>query len=137
MEGLRLSVVAVAAAVALAGCGGGTDEPTYSRAEVEKAFADHGLALREAPALQEAGENDTILVPRKPSPLVVIVGKTDEEAEEGFEALVSQQTADTYDARRANVVAFSDDRVSAAVRTRIRAALDALPDRGAAVTVAG
>ena len=133
---MRLACIAAAAVAALGLVRCDNDGVTYSVAEVERAFAAQGLVLREAPGLQDAGENDRILVPRKPSPLVVIVGKTDEEAEEGFAALVSQQTADTYNARRANVVAFSDDRVSAAFRARVRAAMEALPDRGDPVSVA-
>jgi hypothetical protein len=49
----------------------------------------------------------------------------------------SQQTHESFDARRANVVIISDSGLAEPQRDRVVAAMSALPDRGEAVVIVG
>jgi hypothetical protein len=49
----------------------------------------------------------------------------------------SQQTSDSFDARRANVVVISDSGLAVRQRQRVLGAMSSLPDRGAPVVIAG
>ncbi|HWG57285.1 MAG TPA: hypothetical protein VNT58_12280, partial [Gaiellaceae bacterium] len=69
-------------------------------------------------------------------PFLVVVG-SDGAVDDGWRDYSSQQTRDSFDARRANVLVISDSGLAPAQRERVLAALSSLPDRGAAVVVAG
>jgi uncharacterized protein (DUF1697 family) len=102
------------------GCG---DTRSYSRAEVERAFAKYGFELH---AAVQSG-NGAILTPTTREPFIVIVAETDKDAAKSYDELRSQETNESFDARRGNVVVTSDEGTSRAVRRRIEAALAELP----------
>lgn len=121
------SVLAALLLVLTTGCG---DTQSYTRRQVERAFAKHGFDLQpvELPDSQRRPTSDgTILEPVNGTPFVVIVAETNEDAAQGYDELRSQATNETFDIRRGNVVATSDRGTSSALRKRIRAALAALP----------
>ena len=79
---------------------------------------------------------DAYLVP-KSGPNFVVVVANDAEADQAWSDYERLQDADSFDARRANVVVVSDDGPPAREQKRIVAALAALPDRGSPVEIAG
>lgn len=112
----RLLTVALLT-VAVAGCGG--DGATYSTEEVVEAFRQQGYMLTVPTTLPEgfdAGEGD-LLTPKGWQPFMVIVG-TNEEAGEAWPSFESQQTEESFDARRANVIVISDAAVRAVGRPK-------------------
>ena len=110
---------------------------TYSAHETTGAFKRHGYTLVEFEFPSGShGRRGSVFVPRGGLPFSVFVG-TDADAEQAWPDYEAQQDADRFDARRANVVVISDGGLTAAHRQRIRAALAALPDRGAPVVIAG
>jgi hypothetical protein len=106
------------------GCG---DTQSYSRTEVERAFAKHGFELH---AAVQSG-NGAVLTPTTREPFIVIVAETDKDAAKSYDELRSQATNESFDARRGNVVVTSDEGTSPALRSRIRAALAELPGAAA------
>jgi hypothetical protein len=139
-QAMKSVLAALAAAtVGLAGCG--TAE-TYNADEVRVAFAKAGYTLHEpsTPASVAAAEQfgtrvPTILLPIGGEPFTVFVG-TITDAEEVWFRYQSQQGDGTFDARRANVIVISDSGLTSAQRAQVRAALEALPDRGGPVQIA-
>jgi hypothetical protein len=131
---MRRFLVIAAFSFAVAGC---SDRPTYSTDEVIDAFKRHGFTLiaRELPGQTAAGEGD-LLTPRDGQSFTVVV-TSDAAADDAWSAYESQQTRDSFDVRRANVVVLSDSGLAARQRERILAAMSSLPDRGAATVVAG
>jgi hypothetical protein len=77
-----------------------------------------------------------VLIPCGGQPFIVIV-VSDATANKAWSAYESQPTSDSFDARRANVVVISDSGLAIRQRDRVLAAMSALPDRGAAVVIAG
>jgi hypothetical protein len=62
---------------------------------------------------------------------------SDAVADEAWGDYESQQTHESFDVRRANVVVISDSGLAVRQRDRVLAAMSALPDREAAVVIAG
>ena len=122
--------------IALAGCRG--ERPAYSTEEVVEAFQRQGytLAASQFPEESAAAREGHLLTPRGGQPFLVVVG-SDGAVDDGWRDYSSQQTLDSFDARRANVLVISDSGLAPAQRERVLAALSSLPDRGAAVVVAG
>jgi len=137
---LRLAVLAVTVGL-LASCGA---SETYSADETRDAFAQQDYALYEPSRAPPAGAapdpygsgKPTVLLPRGGEPFVVFVFRVTD-AEEVWSRYESQQGAGAFDVRRANVIVISDSGLSSAQRERVKAALEAFPDRGSPVVVAG
>jgi hypothetical protein len=133
----RSFAVALVVLAGISGCGG--DSRTYSVEEAKAVFAEEGFLL-EVPAefadRIPAGEEGSILAPRGDLRFIVVV-TTDDEAEEVWPDYERLQHANSFDVRRANVGVFSDDGLPDDDRERVVAALEALPDRGLPVEVAG
>ena len=121
--------------IALAGCG---ESATYSTEEVVDAFERHGymLVVRALPDDTAAAREGDLLTPRGGQPFIVVVA-SDAAADEAWPDYESQQTRDSFDVRRANVIVISDSGLGASQRERVLATLSSLPDRGAAVVIAG
>lgn len=127
--------------IAAAGCGEST---TYSTEEVAQAFQRHGYALvvRKLPQQTfagrpvEVGQGD-LLTPTGGDPFIVIVARSNAFVDVFWPDYESQQSENTFDVRRANVVVISDSGLAAGQRARVLAAFSSLPDRGAAVVIAG
>jgi hypothetical protein len=131
-------VVAVGAcvlALSISGCGSSL---TYSTDDANRAFGRHGIQLvsvddgllppRNGARLVPSGEG--LLQPRSGEDFLVLV-VSDGEANKAWSAYVAVgPAADSFDARRANVLVISDEGVGADARRRILSALAALPDRG-------
>jgi hypothetical protein len=132
----RLLAVAVIC-VSVAACSG-DDSPKYSTDEVVDAFERHGYVLVpfDLPVRGTTPVPGSLLRSEGREPFAVMVG-SDREADEAWSAFESQQTDETFDARRANVVVSSDSGLRATDRRRILAALASLPDRGPEVLTAG
>jgi hypothetical protein len=79
---------------------------------------------------------EAFLVP-KSGPSFIVVVANDAEADRAWSDYERFQDADSFDARRANVVVVSDAGPPAREQRRIVAALAALPDRGSPVEIAG
>jgi hypothetical protein len=122
--------------IAVAGCGG--ESATYSTEEVVDAFQRqrYTLIVRALPEETATAREGDLLAPSGGQPFLVIVA-SDAAADEAWPDYESQQTRDSFDARRANVVMISDSGLGIAQRERVLAALSSLPDRGAAVVIAG
>jgi hypothetical protein len=120
---------------AMTGC---DDRTTYSTEEVVAAFQRQSYTLvpRELPGEARAPGEGDLLTPRAGQPFIVIV-VSDAVANEAWGDYETQQTHESFDVRRANVVVISDSGLAAHQRARVVAAMSALPDRGAAVVVAG
>jgi hypothetical protein len=122
--------------VAITGC---DDSATYSTEEVIAAFQRQGYTL--VPRLSFPGEatapgESDMLSPRGEQPFTVFV-LSDAVADEAWGDYESQQTHESFDVRRANVVVISDSGLAVRQHDRVLAAMSALPDRGAAVVIAG
>lgn len=136
-----VAVLAIALfAGATSACGGGAQ--TYSVEETMGAFARQGYALvrPDSSRFRYVPEGvalpSGLLVPKSDESLLVFVVR-DSEADAAWSDYERLQDADSFDARRANVVVLSDDGSPAGVRKRILLALAGLPDRGSPVEVAG
>ena len=140
---MKLLLALALAVAALSSACGASD--TYRVGEVQSVFEGQGLDLHEgelppSPTGTSINEinpwasGNTILVPHGDAPLFVFVGSATD-AEDVWSMYASQQGADTFDARRANVVAVSDGGLTAPDRVRVKAALESLPDKGSAVVV--
>jgi hypothetical protein len=132
---MRRFLVIAAFSFAVAGWG---DRPTYSTDEVIDTFEQHGFTLIAHELSDQAtvaAEGD-LLAPRGGQPFIVIVA-SDAAADEAWGHYESQQPSDSFDARRANVVVISDSGLALRQRQRVLAAMSSLPDRGAAVVIAG
>jgi hypothetical protein len=136
MCSVRHFLVIAVLTVAITGC---DDSARYSTEEVIAAFQRQGYTLvtrlsfpGEATA---PGESD-VLSPRGEQPFTVFV-LSDTVADEAWGDYESQQTHESFDVRRANVVVISDSGLGIRQRDRVLAAMSALPDRGAAVVIAG
>jgi hypothetical protein len=123
--------------IAVTGCNDSASW-TYSTHEVVGAFQRHGytLVVRELPGETRAPGEGDLLTPRSGQPFIVIV-VSNEAANEAWGDYESQQTHDSFDVRRANVVVISDSGLAVRQRDRVLAAMSALPDRGMAVVIAG
>ena len=127
-------------AVLLTSCGA---SDTYNAEEARAAFETQGWVLVEPPpdpsgsALNplESGK-PTFLTPREGAPFFVFVG-TATDADDVWAGYEPDHGPRAFDARRANVIVLSDQRLDASQRRQIRAALAALPDRGSPVVVEG
>ena len=119
--------------IATAGCG---ESATYSTEEVANAFQRHGytLVVRALPQATVAAREGDLLTPRGGQPFIVIVA-SNRAADETWSDYESQQTRESFDARRANVVVISDSGLAPRQRTRVLAALSSLADRGAAAVI--
>jgi hypothetical protein len=80
-------------------------------------------------------DDQAVLSPRESSRFFVVVG-SDADADAAWPDYERMQDEDSLDARRANVVVIADHGPPPD-RRRVPAALQALPDRGDAVDVAG
>jgi hypothetical protein len=122
-------LVAAAALALLAGCGG--ERSSYTKGDVQKAFAGQGFELGTPEAFNKVTPSSgTLLIPRSGEQFMVTVGPNSE-ADAGwadYERLGA--VADSFDARRVNVVVISDGGMTAKQIERVLAALAALPDRG-------
>jgi hypothetical protein len=130
-------VAALTVVVFAPSCGGSSQ--TYSVEETKAAFARHGYVLVTPHSFGSGSlgrEPEAVLAPRNGSSFIVVV-TTDSEADEAWPDFERLQDDDSFDARRANVGVFSDDGPSTRDRRRVLAALNALPDRGSPVLVAG
>ena len=136
MCSVRHFLVITVLTVAITGC---DDSATYSTEEVVAAFQRQGYTL--VPLLSfpgnatVPGESD-VLAPRGEQPFTVSV-LSNGVADEAWGDYESQQTHESFDVRRANVVVISDSGLAIRQRDRVLAAMSALPDRGAAVVIAG
>jgi hypothetical protein len=136
MCSVRHFLVIAVLTVAITGC---DDSATYSTEEVIAAFQRQGYTL--VPRLSFPGEatapgESDVLSPRREQPFTVFV-LSDAVADEAWGDYESQQTHESFDVRRANVVVISDSGLAVRQRNRVLAAMSALPDRGAAVVIAG
>jgi hypothetical protein len=118
--------VAVIAALA-AGCDDNGQK--FSRSDVEGAFHSQGFDLT-APLDEFSTESPgafsgVALVPTRGS-FVILVYDHNSDADDAFKIFRSQATSQTFDTRKANVVVYSDEGVTAPMRKRIRAALEEL-----------
>jgi hypothetical protein len=132
----RLLVFAVIA-MSVAGCGGAS--ATYSTEEVVDAFNRHDYPLIEwkNPASTAAAREGDLLVTTGNQPFFWVAVATDDAAENAWSDYESQQSQDSFTARRGNVVMSSDTGLDASARERILAALFSLPNRGDSVVIAG
>jgi hypothetical protein len=126
----RAALVVVLTLLATA-CGGGPG--SYSADEVREAFSTEGYELVEPPpdpsgfALNPwESSGHVLLAPRDGSGFKVYVG--DASADEA-------STEASFEAWRANVLVLSDGELAAQDRSRIRVALEGLPDRGSPVVL--
>jgi hypothetical protein len=127
VSGARKAALAALLLLFVAGCG---DTLSYTRQQVEQAFAAHGLYLRPVtspPTDHRGAQSGFILAPVSREPFLVILADTDKEAAKSYSELRSQATNESFDLRRGNVVATSDHGLSPTIRSRIRASLAALP----------
>jgi hypothetical protein len=103
-------------------------------------FAQQGYELEEPEWYTSADapkrEGQAVLAPRG-DPSFIVVVTTDSEAEEAWPDFERMQDENSFDAWRANVGVFADDRPPRRERLRILAALSELPDRGEPIDVAG
>jgi hypothetical protein len=137
---VRLLFASILVVAALSSACGASD--TYSAEEVQVAFEAQGLVLHErVPPTGSVptpwGSGRKLLVPRSGAPFYVYVASATD-AEQLWSMLtahVPEQGSDTFDARRANVVASSDGGLAVRDRERVEAALEALPDKGSSVDV--
>jgi hypothetical protein len=112
---------------------------TYSADEVLKAFdaEAYPLVVRPPPAGTPAAAEGTILLPKGGSgtALAVFVS-TDQGTDEAWADYVRLGgDEDSLTVRRANVLAISDGDLSSRAKQRVRAAMNALPDKGYPVDV--
>jgi len=133
-----------ALAVATTACGEqsatyflGGESATYSTEEVIAAFTRHRYALapRALPKETVAAREGALLTPRGGTPFIVVVA-SNAAADEAWPGYQSQQTPDSFAARRGNVVVISESGLGSDQHARIRAALSSLPDRDVAVVIA-
>lgn len=131
---VTIRVLLVAGLVVLAAaCGLGSDR--YSVEDTRAAFESEGYELVEPPpdpsgfALNpwESGE-PVVLAPSDGASFKVYIGETDAE-----EALAAE--GPEFQAHRANVLVVSEGELVESHRTRIRTALEELPDRGSPVVL--
>jgi hypothetical protein len=117
-------------AALVAGCGGGGK--TYDRQQVSAAFERHGYRLTEweIPAGSAAAQEGDLLVPIGSRPRFWVAVGTDAGAEEAWPDFEDQQDADSFDARRVNVMVVSDGGMSAGQIERVLAALRSLGSQG-------
>jgi len=136
IRSVRRFLAIAALSVAVAGCG---DSATYSRDEVVDAFERHGFTLivRERPDETAAAAEGDLLTPHGGGQPFIVIVASDAAADEAWSDYESQQTRDSFDVRRANVVVISDSGLGAGQRERVLASMSSLPDRGMAVVVAG
>ncbi len=137
-QAVQIAAVALATCLIVITIGCRRDTETYSADTVRAAFGRHGYELRAWHAAAEDGapRAETPLIPRSGEPFAVYIA-SDEDAEEAWPDFKAQRATDSFDARRANVMAISDGGLQRADRTRIVAALESLPDRGEPVMTAG
>jgi hypothetical protein len=130
-----LCVVASAVCLVASGCG---SSDTYSADDVTQAFGGQRLELSPL-ANDELGSRQAgldasgakLFQPRRLEDYYVVIVLPDDVAAKAWRAYVAAGAdANTFNARRANVLVIADDGVRAETRTRIVAALAALPDRG-------
>lgn len=128
-------VVACAITICITGCG---SSRIYSTDDAKRAFSRYGIQLvsaRDGPLGTRNGAHlaprgEGLLLPRSDEDFLVLV-LSDGEADKAWGAYVAVgPDADSFDARRSNVLVISDDGVRADVHKRILAALASLPDRG-------
>ncbi len=138
MKGI-LCVIAGALCLLASGCG---NSDTYSADDVTQAFSRQRLDLsplaNDELGSRKAGLNASgakLFQPRRLEDYYVVIVLPDDVAAKAWRAYVAAgPDANTFNARRANVLVIADDGVSADTRKRILAALAALPDRGDKVT---
>ena len=134
---MRLVVAARLIVALAAGCD--DNGQPYSRGDVKQAFEsqrfdltapmapDGPLWLSSRPPPSESSSySGAIYVPRSGEPFLILVYDRESDADNAFQTLRSQASSETFDVRKANVLVTSDEGVTAPMRKRIRAALDAL-----------
>ena len=129
MSGVSRVLVAAAALTLLAGCG---ERSSYTADDVQKAFAGQGFDLVTPKALDQVlASGGTIFTPRTGESFMVGVGPNSE-VDAGWAADYERVggDADSFDARRVNVVVISDGGLTTKQIQRVLAALASLPDRG-------
>lgn len=126
---MRLLLFATTAAF-IAGCGGGAK--TYGTEQVSAAFDRHGYRLIgwETRAGSAAAQEGDLLVPAGDRPPFWVAVGTNAGAEEAWPDFERQQNADSFDARRVNVIVGSDGGMSAGEIERVLAALRSLGSQG-------
>ena len=137
---MRRVLLLAALAVVAAGCG---TNATYDTDEVVHVFEQHGFTLRSGYPFGstretvDAHDGDLLMpTPRSRAEFIVLVS-SNAAADDAWQVYESQQTPDSFDARRANVMVISDTGLSMSQRRRVLGALSSLPSHGAPVMVAG
>ena len=102
------------ALIILAGCGGGDESPTYSRAEVQNAFRAEGISLSEVGGELRSNQGFWVLVFESPKE-----ANAGANLYEGSGTLGQPEIA--Y--HLANIVVYTDEQLTAPVSERVEAAL--------------
>jgi hypothetical protein len=128
---MRLVVAALLVAALAAGCDDKGQK--YSRSEVERAFRSQGFELvapnrpsvldKEAMLALVDRQADDPPTAKMGEPILVLVYEDEKGATDADRTLRSQATSGSFDVRTGNVVVTSDERVTAPMQKRIRAAL--------------
>jgi hypothetical protein len=137
---MRRALLLTTLAIVAAGCG---KSATYDTDEVVAAFKRHGLTLRNGypfgstREIVDAHDGDLLIpTPRSRAEFIVLV-ISNAAADDAWRDYEPQQTPDSFDARRANVMVISDSGLSTSQRRRVLGALSSLASKGAPLMVAG